>query len=333
MEGLFVDVSDSRRQKFQFKHLTLMEFLSAIHCCSIKDHMESIRQNLKSEFYEALLFSCQLFAGCTYDGIIRDMLENIMDLEAIDLQKFLPTVLSLVRQCINSDNILLQLSIDIIMCFANENVASKQLIISNAKNLHFGKHEPVWESIAKLSQFSEQLLCEYDCSTEDIQEAFENVHFTKVVASDIASLAVAKYLKNIEDLELCEMNVDASISVIRKEVNGKAKWRKLEIWNCKFEDEGTCETSRISRVESVELQRCRLSKSSFINLCDWGTSSFGDFTLWDMYIEEEWWQELVDAVVKKYINSGDLTLKRLDIGGCTPEMNEELQKKVETFAS
>ena len=46
LEGFFVDMSDSRKERFQFKHLTLMEFLSAMHICHIKNRMEIIEDNL-----------------------------------------------------------------------------------------------------------------------------------------------------------------------------------------------------------------------------------------------------------------------------------------------
>ena len=135
IEGLFVEVSDNRKQRFHFKHLTLMEFLSAVHICRMENRLEIIANNLRNEFHQLVFFICQLIGGCKYDGIIQDMFGNDEELRAINVQQFLPSVLELVCQQQQQPNQLFQLSIDIIMCFINEDVTKQEVYYFNCQSI------------------------------------------------------------------------------------------------------------------------------------------------------------------------------------------------------
>ena len=88
LEGLFVDVSDDFHTKKQFKHLTLMEFLSAVYVCTIKNPEEIIEDILKERLDQVLLFNCQLIAGLMYDGIIKEMFKNAANLKEVKCENF-----------------------------------------------------------------------------------------------------------------------------------------------------------------------------------------------------------------------------------------------------
>jgi len=88
LSSLFVDVSNDFKERKQFKHLTLMEFLSAIYVCTAKEHNEIIKDILGNRSYQVLLFYCQLMSGLMYDGIIKNLFTNALKLEESDVKSF-----------------------------------------------------------------------------------------------------------------------------------------------------------------------------------------------------------------------------------------------------
>jgi len=88
LSSLFVDVSGELNQRKQFKHLTLMEFLSAIYVCTTKEHDKIIKDILSKRSYQVLFFYCQLMSGLLYDGIIKNLFTNALKLEESDAKSF-----------------------------------------------------------------------------------------------------------------------------------------------------------------------------------------------------------------------------------------------------
>ena len=344
LEGLFADISDCRTKKYQFKHLTIMEILSAIHISRRKDRMEIIEHNLKTEFYQVVIFSCQLIGGYKYDGIIKDMFGNDEELKAINVEQFLPRVLDLVGQCINYElkgyeqqqqlNYLFQLSIDIIMCFINKDVSNKNFIISTVKTLQYKMNGLDMVSMRKVSELCGHLSRAFNCNEEDLKETFENVLVKSVLVDDVKSLTCVKYLPNVEELWLYRMKSKINSFRIRSEANAVAKWKNVGIVGCEFADDGIMGNNmaiKDHQLNELVIYECKLNKYSFINVCNWALeSSVNTFTLYDIHnIEHSWWGELVNAIQNaKEKNNGILALRELDIYECTQEMSKEMQMKV-----
>ena len=342
LEGLFFDISDSRTERYQFKHLTIMEFLSAVHVSRRKDRMEIIEHNLKTEFYQVVMFSCQLIGGYKYDGIIKDMFGNDEELNEINVEQFLPKILELVGQCINYElkgykqrqqlNYLFQLSIEIIMCFINTDVSNKNFIISTVKTLCYKMDSLGKGSMRKVSELCDHLSNAFKCNEEDLKETFKNVLVNWVDVDDVKSLTCVKYLPNVENISLHEIKINSFC--IRSEANAVAKCKDVRIIVCEFTDDGIMGNNMAIKDHQLNflwIQGGKLNKYSFINVCNWALeSSVNAFTLWSMdNIEHSWWGELVNAIQNaKEKNNGILALRRLDIYECTQEMSEEMQMKV-----
>ena len=343
IEGLFADISGCRTKKYQFKHLTIMEILSAIHISRRKDRMEIIERNLKTEFYQVVIFSCQLIGGYKYDGIIKDMFGNDKELKAINVEQFLPKVLELVGQCINNEletykqrqqlNYLFQLSIDIIMCFINKDVSNKNFIISTVKTLRYKMDYLDDMSMRKVSELCGHLSSAFNCDEEDLEETFKNVLVTWVYVDDLKSLTCVKYMPNVEEITLKGMKIENSFRV-RSEANAVAKCKDIKIEYCEFADDGIIENNmgiKDHQLNKLWIEGCKLNKYSFINVCNWALeSSVNTFWLWGMEnIEHSWWGELVDAIQNaREKNNGILALRKLDIFDCTQKMSKEMQMKV-----
>ena len=334
IEGLFADISDCRTKKYQFKHLTVMEFLSAIHISRRKDRMEIIEHNLKTEFYQAVIFSCQLIDGYRYDGIIKDMFGNDEELKAIDVEQFLPRVLDLVGQRKQQQpRQIFQLSIDIIMCFINKDVSNKNFIISTVKTLRYKMDWLDKWSMRKVSELCGHLSSEFKCNEEDLKETFENVLVKRVYVDDVKSLTCVMYLLNVEWIILDRMKSKINSFRIRSEANAVAKCIDVEIYDCEFADDGIMGNNmaiKDHQLNELRIQGCKLNKYSFINVCNWALASVNTFHLsFINNIEHSWWGELVDAIQNaKEKNNGILALRKLGIRSCTQKMSKEMEMKV-----
>ena len=78
-DGLFADKTDNKEEKLMFKHLSIMEFLSAIHVCTVKDPDDVIKRLLDTESYEIVRYACGLYGGVFQDGIVKELYECVMD--------------------------------------------------------------------------------------------------------------------------------------------------------------------------------------------------------------------------------------------------------------
>ena len=346
LQGLFVDVSDNSVEKYQFNHLTLMEFLSAVHVCGIKNRIEIIGENLKKGFYEVVLFISQLIVGYKCNRIIKYIGANDEELKAINIQEFLPSVLELVSQCIDheQDEIelriqqrqLFELSIDIVLCFMNKDVTTKMFIISTVKALRCDVDRFFEDSMRKVGEICENLIDVFNCDEKDLKETFENVLVGVVtIYSDAKALTFVKYLPNVKKLELSGMKMSALL--IRKGINELANCQNVDMFNCELVDDDIVDIGIANNeLQFLWIERCKLNKNGFINLCNWVlASSVTIFKLWDVSnIEHSWWEELADAI--SYQNerkNGSLALKKLNTYECTQEISEEMEMKVRRFTN
>ena len=332
-EGLFDNISDNRTKRFQFKHLTLMEFLSAVYISRRKNRMEIIEHNLRNEFYQVVIFSCQLISGYNYDGIIKDMFGNDEVLKAITVEQFLPRVLELVGQQQQQEPYeAFQLSIEIIMCFINKAVSNKNFIISTVKTLRYKMHGLDKVSMKKVSELFAHLCSAFKFNEEDFNETFKNVLVREVYVDEAISLTCVKYLRNVERIFLVGMKIKNSFD-IQSEANAVAKCKYFEIIDCELADDGIVENNmaiKDHQLNKLWIDRCELNKYSFINVCNWAVESVNTFQLWNIHnIEHSWWGELVDAIQnEKEKSNGILALRKLDIYECTQRMSKEMQMKV-----
>jgi len=294
--------------------------------------MKFIEHNLKTEFYQVVIFSCQLISGYKYDGIIKDMLGIDEELKAIDVEQFLPRVLELVGHQQQRQRQIFALSIDIIMCFINKDVINKKFLISTVKTLRC-KMDGDRGSMRKVRDLSGHLSNTFKCNKEYFKETLENVLVYWVYVDDVKSLTCVKYLPNVEIIWLNGMKMKINSFRIRSEVNAVGKCKDVTIRDCKLADDGIMENHmaiKDHQLNMLWLSRCKFNKYSFINVCNWALASCYTFYLWDMdNIEHSWWEELVDAIQNaKEKNNGILALRNLDIYNCTQEMSWAIQMKI-----
>ena len=341
LNSLFVDVSDDFTVRMQFKHLTLMEFLSAIYVCTIQNRTEIIKDILVKTSDQVLLFYCQLMSGSMYDGIIKHLFTNAVKLEESDAMRFFCNILTSVRECVHDRNDeSFKLSIDVIMCLMNKDVISKQFILSIVNKLSFKKVGKYWNSVDKLIEMMKLLRDDFECSDAALKKAFENVHFGKFNVDELNDLKYAKFLASVDLIELdgyrgLSPMATITVSDIRQEIDGINEWGKVKwvsIWNCRLEDEDVEDKiTKSYKLEWLGISGCYVTEQGFFTLLKWMITceKFESSGIGSMKVE--WWNPLVETIENsKKNNDGDFSLRELEMWDC-PLMNDEIKEKVITF--
>ena len=332
LEGLFVDVSDDFHAKKQFKHLTLMEFLSAVYVCTIENPTEIIKDILEKRLYQVLIFNCQLIAGLMYDGIIKEMFKSAAKKE-VSCFTFFHLVLTLVRECVTGKrDESFKLSIDVIMCLMNKDVINKQFILSIVNQLSF---KDVKYGSNKLIEMMKGLLDDFSCCDGELKEAFENVHVGWFDVYEVNCLKFAKFLASVDWILLDGFKGTRSTTTVKCIFNAISECRNVRsvgILNCILQDEDLKEEIiKCPQLKELTIWDCYVSKHSFLHLCKL-IISVRKVSLENIKgMEGEWWSMMVETIVRaKENNDGDFSLRKMEIKRC-PFMNDEMKNKVITF--
>ena len=345
LNSLFVDVSDDFTVRMQFKHLTLMEFLSAIYVCTTPNRTEIIKDILEKRLDQVLLFYCQLMSGLMYDGIIQHLFTNAVKLEESDAKRFFSNILTSVRECVSGRyDESFELSIDVIMCLMTKDVISKQFILSIVNQLSFKEvGEDSMNAIfssSKLIEMMKLLRDDFECSDAELKKAFENVHFGEFDVNELNELKYAKFLASVDLIRLFGGRIGGRMATmtvrdIRQEIDGINEWgkvKRVDICYCKLKGEDVEDkVTKSYKLEWLDIKGCYVTEQGFFNLLKWMITC-EKFTLIGIKnMKVEWWNALVETIENsKKKNDGDFALKELEIKRC-PFINDEIKEKVITF--
>ena len=358
LSSLFVDVSDDFNVRMQFKHLTLMEFLSAIYVCTTQNRTEIIKDILEKRSDQVLFFYCQLMSGLLYDGIIKNLFTNALKLKESDAKSFFCKILTLVRKCVRGyDDESFRLSIDIIMCLMNKDVISKKFILSIVNQLSFkvvgSNIISSGISVPKLNEMMKLLRDDFECSDAELKKAFENVHFGEFEVNELNELKYAKFLASFDwirldgyrfavadlislgDVRMDRRRATSTVRDIRQEIDGINEWGKVNrvsIWSFNLEDEDVEDKiTKSYKLELLNIRGCYVTEQGFFSLLKWMITCEKLELNGIKNMKVEWWNALVETIENsKKKNDGDLALEELVIIGC-PLMKEEIKEKVITF--
>ena len=334
VKSLFVDVSDNITEKYQFKHLSLMEFLSALYICKkdMKNLLEIIKDNLDKGFIEVVSFVCRLLSGFSYKGIIKEMLKNIVGLKEVNEKQFLGDVIELLNECRLDKFTKLSRSFEIITFFLNKNFSDIEFItslISKYDSQGFRSNDITTEHIGKICRHLKS--CGW--KEDDIQIAFTNVQFDVLYVSSIEQLDVVS-VKNrfhIGDFGILLHKINSTVSAIRsnfdEEIENKYCGRVI-IFGCVLhDDEVSGCVSKNWQLKRLDIDKCQIKTlSGFLNLCDWGASceKFGSY---ELDIDIGWWKVLVETVEERQ-RRGELKTKELRIFKCSTRISREMALRV-----
>ena len=330
---LFLDVSDNFSKKKEFKQAALIEFLSAVYVCTTDNPMESIKDILGNEYHQVVLLYCQLISGIMYDGIIKDFIANAAKLGVINTNSCLQNILKVVREDVRNVDRSFRLSVDIILCAMNRDLSCRKSMISILHELRFecvGYFDETGcsSSSKKLINMLHFAIVELGCNDMELMAALEKVHFEEFEVDEVIKLRYIKYLASVEKITL--YNIKTTVREIHLELSRVLAYcncTRISISKCSLQDEEfEDEKTANSVLEWLWMFDCQLCEKSFTNVCRWVTSSFEEFRLWYIDIEDEWWKEMITAIVNAKVTK-DLTLRKLWLYGCT-SMNDEVKRKV-----
>ena len=339
VESLFVDVSDNITDKYQFKHLSLMEFLSALYICKkdMKNLLEIIKDNLEKGFIEVVSFACRLLSGFSYEGIIKELLKNVVGLEQeVNEKQLLHDVLELLNKCRLHDRTKLRRSFEIITFFLNKNFNDKEFIKSIIRKCHgdeFDSNEVTTHNLFKICSHLES--CGW--KEDDIRMAFANVWFKWIYVNEIEHLDIVtvkeRFRIGLRSVfgGIMLLGMTTTLTAIQKKFKGGERNEYcgyVVIMGCEFIDDelnGPCSNDR--QLEKLSIWGCQMkTRESFLNACDWGMSC-ERFGLSRLDIKIEWWERMVEMMEERR-RKGDLKTERLDIDEYTTRMNYDIERRV-----
>ena len=337
IESLFVDVSNNITEKYQFKHLSLMEFLSALYICKIdmKNLMQILKENLEKGFIEVVSFVCRLMSGFSYEGIIKEMLKNVIGLkEEVNEKQLLCNVIELLYECRLDKQTKLDRAVEIIGCFLNKNFHDKEVMKSIIRRCHgddITSNRITTDNICRICRHLES--CGW--KEDDIRMAFENVWFRHFEVSNIGQLGflAVKNCFHIACIWLIDM--ETSVNAVRKEfeaMHENGYCEAVGMKDCKFHDQSSSRGSNDRQLPWLSILSCEFkTESSFFNVCDWGVS-FEQLFIGDVDIDDEWWEVLVKAIEQRN-SRGDLIVMELLIDNCHTRMSREMEIRVRSVAN
>ena len=338
VESLFVDVSDNITDKYQFKHLSLMEFLSALYICKQgkRHRMKLVKDNLQKGFIEVVSFVCRLLSGFSYEGIIKELLKNVVGLkQEVNEKQLLDDVIELLNECGLDQKTKLRRSFEIITFFLNKNFNDKEFIKSIISKCHdngFMSDEVTTHNLCLICRHLES--CGW--KEDNIRMAFANVRFSMIYVYEIEQLDVVTVKERFRigrfgGIRLLGMNtIKTTVNAIQKKFKGgehEGDCGMVDIWECVFVDDelnGPCSNDR--QLKELRIWECQMkTKECFENACDWGMSC-KKFRLERLDIRIEWWERMVEMMEERRWK-GDLMIKKLEIIICT-KMKPDMERRV-----
>ena len=337
VESLFVNVSDNITEKYQFKHLSLMEFLSALYICKkdMKNLLEIIKDNLGKGYIEVVSFVCRLLSGFSYEGIIKEMLKNVVGLkQEVNEKQLLDNVLELLNECGLDMQTKLTRSFEIITFFLNKNFNDKEFIKSIIRKCHsvgFWSDEVTTHNMCLICMHLES--CGW--KEDDIRMAFANVRFRGFEVSEIEQLDAIAVKERFRigggygGIEL--HNMTTTVNAVQKKFRGGLESGFdgiVRIVCCSFfDDEVNRCWSNDGQITELVIFGCMLKTlESFINICDWGISC-ERFSLYELDLKIEWC-EWMTKMFEERQRKGDLRARRLVINRCSTRMSYGMKKRV-----
>ena len=328
IESFFADVSDIYKKKYQFKHLSLMQFLSVLHICTCKARMGIIEDFLQKGQIEVVLLICQMIEGFWLGKNARESLLRAVSFKPLGSRDLCNEVLQVLERCTLDDWTKFGHSLDIIECFLNNAVSEEKSIISSVKHLRCGdSYVSQVKHSKKLFKITEHLENVCQLEMDAISAAFDDIGATMIAVNEYESLRCTKYLRNIDGVTIKEMTT--SICAIQEaiEINVSKKCKTVVIENCQLEDEYD-EDGRAfnSNLEVLKLEKCKINESNFMQLCKWGALC-KVFILIALNVEDQWWLKLVEEI-EDANTKRSLQLKTLDIRKYSTKLSSKLLKRV-----
>ena len=336
IKSLFVDVSDNAQEKYQFKHLSLMEFLAALHICSnFEDWTSALRVYLENGFIEVSSFFCSLIAGLSSSNIITELLDKVSNLRAFDKAPFLVEFIELLNASNIDEDTKFKRSIDFISYFSTKDFKHKDVILSIISKLHHNTQFLRGNSdlilLNSIRRICKHLVEVCKCTDDEIQKAFENIHIYEFDIQEFKELEGVKYM-NAEWIVLRQIKTNMTALWLLLQEGMLGSCERISFVNCDLADDEQERKSGDERQNSAKIlkgfgiSRCTLTRVSFSDICEFGVISEG-FFLRTLEVRDDWWEILVAKITERRVENS-LRMKTLNIESCSTVLTKEMEETV-----
>ena len=287
--GLFADKTDNKEEKCMFKHLSLMEFFSAIDVCTVKDPNGVIQRLLDNESYEIVRYACGLYGGVFQDGIGNELYECVMDDKATAdsgdenkkeerAESFLKLALKVLSKSNGDSDSKFLKSIDFIVQFFPRQFNRPSFVKSVLFQL---------KSIGDISIYypdaaEKRLLLRFfdiikatAVDENGIKEALENTKIFLVGKVDKELLTVMKYFGKGVDIQISGENFNIDDEKIKLITDNIIYFTSLWFDDCKFNGPyfKIKQPEHYSKLYLLRLAFCDFSNDSFKMFSQWAVLS------------------------------------------------------------
>ena len=326
MESLFVDVSCNGKERFQFKHLTLMEFLAAIHICTMSNINFSIEKALKKNLLQVVSFVCGLIGGASCSSIIECLMKEVLRSEEFP-QLLLRDVMKAVDNCRLSNRIKFEISIEFIVSFLHKQFSEEEVLEEILMGLNcfgFDSSAKVSNDVLEICRF---LVEEFKWDEDKVQDIFQRLDFRWFHINKTRSVKYIRYFEHISAIQFQYLDVDSND--VEEEIEDTVKrCKRITFEHCDFKERDSDEVNQLFDGDLVRLivRNCLFKKSSFDFICNFGMSSWY-FELSKLKIEDCMLVNLVDAL--KYRRKHEnLRLRVLAINRCNVNITQVISREV-----
>jgi len=235
VNGLFEEVSDNFGEKLQYKHLTLMEFMAAVHIFSESNSIQLIRRILNRKSCDIVHYACGVSGGLLADKIIiKKMVECVMGNAKLDGAKsFLLDVMNSICNCHETDEHKRMSKLVDLVRYLPQNLKDKPFLKDLFGKLNCKSFSPKQEqqrSMVKIYNF----LTNCQCDHKEINDVFKDVRIKLLNVKRTEILELIKFFKCVEWLSVRDIFLKKKdIKSIR---NNLACCIRADVVQCRYED-------------------------------------------------------------------------------------------------
>ena len=304
-ESLFIDVSDNFHEKYQFKHLSIMEFLSALHCFSESNLTDTIAVLLERRQYEVITYLCGFYGsvceinGGMDSGIVHEIVTAIFGSTQYN-GKFLVHLLSELAKSELDPNTKLLKGLEFIMEYLPEHCQNKELIqeiMQKIKSFSVKEFNPTSMDQLNLINLVKILkMCDMtDC---DINSAFADTHVGSIFnVKKFEFLDLCKYFTYVEALFLTNKDISNREMEAIDKIFPHCMFVNFKY--CRFTgdlrremaEEVAANKNKGFVKESMVITKCKITEESIYMVSKWLKLSKG-VELSDVRMNRECWEVL-----------------------------------------
>ena len=317
IESLFMQVPDNYVEKYQFKHLSIMEFLAAVYCLSTDNAMTLVPSLLRDQFFETVSYMCGLFGSVLEreDGISKELVACINKDKRIN-QNFLINVLHEVNKSEMESNIKLFTELHFISEYLPADSKNKDLIDEIMLTVQSLGDVCVYNLTATNQMYFIQFIevMKNNGITDDqIVSLFKNIEIEDCNVSNVDFLNFRRFFENltniiVEDKSICAREMEI--------INTNLVYCTcLTFECCKFigNDHFENRNNQIenSRFEGLYIKECEFTENHVSTIISWLTSC-PEVTLRLVDLDQGFWELLLRVIEEKAEYPEHLTIELID---------------------